>query len=114
MIGRSFASGQYIQLRAVHDENVRPAVVVIVKNRNAGSSSLNNVFFGGNAPKRIGHGQASSFRDVREVGKRFSGGILRIIKRQNKREGKQHPESNARTETNPTPRTRTKPIHHVN
>src|ERR1700724_2595894 len=102
MIGRSFARRESLQLRAVDDENVRPPVVVIVENRNAGTSRLNNVFFGRNAPKRIGHGQASSFRDVREVGKRFRGGILRTINRQNKREGKQDAENNAQSETNPT------------
>ena len=51
----AFAGRKPLELRAVDNENVWPAIVVIIKNGYARARSLNDVFLGGLATKNIHH-----------------------------------------------------------
>ena len=68
-----------IELRAVDDENVGPAVVVVVEDGDAGAGGFDDVFFGGDAAKGVGHCEAGFFGDVGEVGERFVGCALVVL-----------------------------------
>ena len=68
MIGRSRSGRKSLERGAVHQENIGPAIVVVVENRNAGSRGLNDVFLGVFSAKDLGHGQAGFLRRVNEVG----------------------------------------------
>ncbi len=67
MVRRCFARGETFQLRAVHDENVGPAIIVVIKNRNAGAGGFENVFFRAFAAEYYRSGEARFCRDVREM-----------------------------------------------
>ena len=68
MIGGRRSRRKSFERGAVHQENVGPAIVVVVENRDAGAGGLDDVFLGVLAAEDLGHGQAGFFRDVNEVG----------------------------------------------
>src|SRR5258705_3172502 len=72
MICGARASGKSLELRAVDNKNIRPAIVVVIKNGYAGARSLDDVFLGGLAAKNIHHRKTGFLCHVREVRQRFS------------------------------------------
>ena len=84
MIGGSIFYGRALEFCAVDDEDVGPAVIVVVENRDAGAGGFDDVFFGGYATEGVGHGEAGLFCDVREVGERLGGCALGIGEREEK------------------------------
>ena len=72
VIGGAFPDGKSFKLRAVDNKDVRPAIVVEIKDGNARTGSLNDVFLGGLAAKNIHHRKAGFLCHVREVRQRFS------------------------------------------
>src|SRR5712671_3277012 len=70
VIGGAFG-GKSLELRAVDNKDVRPAIVVVIKDGNTRTGSLNNVFLGGLAAKNIHHRKTSFLRDVGEVRQGF-------------------------------------------
>src|SRR6202050_3528423 len=79
MIGRSTGRGRTIQRRPVDDENVGPAVVVVVKGCHTGAGGLDDVFFCVHAAEGVGHGEAGVLGDVGEIGERLRSCVLRIV-----------------------------------
>jgi hypothetical protein len=88
MIGRSLLYGGVFEFRAVDDEDVGPAVVVVVEDRDAGAGGFDDVFFGGDTAEGVGHGEAGLFRDVREVSGRLGRDVLRLTGREANRQWK--------------------------
>src|SRR5258705_8499904 len=72
VIGGTFAGGKSFEFRAVDNKDVRPAIVVVIKDGNARTGSLNDVFLGGLAAKNIHHRETSFLRDVSEVRQGFT------------------------------------------
>src|SRR5207244_377224 len=70
LIGRRLSSGEPFQSGAIHDEDVGPAVVVIIENRNAGAGCLDDVLLAIKPAKHVGHGEAGFFGDISEVSER--------------------------------------------
>src|SRR6266849_3117468 len=64
MAGGRFAGGQAFQFRTVHNENIGPAVIVIIEDGHAGSRSLDDVFLRVFAAEDDRRGEASFLRDV--------------------------------------------------
>jgi len=62
---------QAFQFCAVHDEDVGPAVVVIIENRDAGAGCFDDVFFGVLSAKNNRCGEPSFLRDVTEMNNRL-------------------------------------------
>src|SRR5579859_7222433 len=75
MAGREIARGRSIESGAVHDEDVRPAVVVVIEDGDAGSSGFNDVFFGVHAAKDFRGREACFFGDIGEMSDGF-GNVL--------------------------------------
>ena len=81
-----FARGKLVEGGAVHQKNIRPAVVVIIKNGHAGAGGFDDVFFGVDAAEDIAGGETGFGGDIHELrdGLRFRGfgsgelGILRV------------------------------------
>jgi hypothetical protein len=68
MIARRLASGECcVNLRAVHNEDVGPAVIVVIENRDTRARGLDDELLGGHAAKNILHGEAGFLGDIREV-----------------------------------------------
>src|SRR6476661_7268165 len=67
MIGWSFSCGKTLELCAIDDENVRPAVVVVIEDSYAGARSFDDVLLGVLSAKDIHHGQAGFLGLVGEV-----------------------------------------------
>src|SRR5260370_1306261 len=67
MVGRGLARWKSIELRAVHDKNVRPAIVVIIENGNASPGGFSDVFFCVLPAEDIHHGETGFFGFVVEV-----------------------------------------------
>ena len=69
MIRRASLAGlRRFQSGAVHDEDVRPAVVVVVEDGNACACSLNDVFLAVHAAEYLRHCQTGLVGDIDEVG----------------------------------------------
>ena len=68
--GRFSRSGR-VKAGAVDDENVGPAVVVVVEDGDTRSGGFDDVFLGVHAAEDYGIGKACLFRDVGEMGERF-------------------------------------------
>ena len=66
--GRSLAGRRPLKLGAIDDKDVRPAVVVEIKDRHASPGSLNDVLLGGDAAKDIVHGKPTFRSNVGEPG----------------------------------------------
>jgi len=71
MARRRFCGRRRIKACAVDDENVRPAIVVVVENGDARSGGFNDVFLGVHAAEDHRVGEACFFRDVGEMCERF-------------------------------------------
>ena len=70
VIRRPLTRRKSFQRRAVDDENVRPAIVVVVEDGNPGSGRLNDVFLRVLAAEDNGRSQAGFLGDVDEIGDR--------------------------------------------
>jgi len=68
MIRRPPAGFRRFQGCAVHDEDVRPAIVVVVEDGDARARGLDNVLLAVNTAEDLRHCQSSLLRDVNEVG----------------------------------------------
>jgi hypothetical protein len=68
---RCFASGQPFQSRAIHNENIRPAIIVVVKDGNAGSRRFNDVFLCIFAAENDRCGEPSLLRHINEMHNRL-------------------------------------------
>src|SRR4051812_12531807 len=67
VVGRRFTAGRGFKRSAVHDENIWPAVIVIVENGNAGAGGLDDVLLGANATEDVHHGEPGFFGNVFEI-----------------------------------------------
>src|SRR6266852_7918903 len=67
VVGGSLIGWESFQRGAVHNENVRPSIVVIIKDRHSGSSRFDDVFLGFNTAEYIHRCQPRFFRDIREI-----------------------------------------------
>ena len=76
MICRSLVAGRSIDSCAIHDENVGPPVVVVIKNRYAGAGGLDDVLLRVHAAEHVHHRQAGFVGYVFEI--RQSGRLLRL------------------------------------
>jgi hypothetical protein len=66
-IGRSLPRWKTFQPRAVYQENVGPAVVVVIENGDAVSRGFNDVFLGIDPAKNIGGRESCLGGDVDEI-----------------------------------------------
>src|SRR5262249_47381022 len=67
MIRRLLLSGNWIESGAIHDENIRPAVVVIIENRNASSRRFDDVFLRVHTPENIRSSETALHHFVGEI-----------------------------------------------
>ena len=67
MIRRSVLGGTLVERGAIHNENVGPAVVVVIKNCDPGTGSLDNVLLRIHAAEDIGHRETSFFGNVLKI-----------------------------------------------
>ena len=67
VVGGSLIGGKPFERRSIHNENIRPSVIVIVKDGHARPGGLNDVFLGIDPAKYIHCGQPCFFRDVDEI-----------------------------------------------
>jgi len=67
MAGGGFGSGKTFEGGAVDDEDVRPAVIVVIEDGDAGPGGFNDVFLGVDAAKDDDVREAGLFRDVGEI-----------------------------------------------
>jgi hypothetical protein len=65
-VGRALPGGKSFELRAIHQKDVRPAVVVIVENCDAGSGGFDDVFFAVDAAESVLRGEAGFLGQVDE------------------------------------------------
>ena len=70
MIRRRLSRGKTFQSGAVHHENVGPAIIVIIENRDTGTSCLDDVLLRVQPAENIGHREAGLLGDIGEVSKR--------------------------------------------
>ncbi len=68
MVRRSFAALGRFQRRAVHDEDVRPAIVVVVEDGDAGACGLDDVLLAVDAAEDLRHRESGFLGNVHEVG----------------------------------------------
>ena len=67
MAGGGFGSGKAFEGGAVNDEDVRPAVIIVIKDGDARSGSFNDVLLGVGTAGDDDVREASFFRDVGEI-----------------------------------------------
>lgn len=87
MTGREVAGGRRIESGAVNDEDVRPAIVVIVEDGDAGPGSLDDVFLGVHAAKDFRGRETCFFGDIGEMSDGFGNVFWELgsVKKQRKR-----------------------------
>ena len=71
MISRRWSGRKRFEPGSVHQKNIGPAVIVVIKDRDAGAGGLDDVFLGVDAAEDLLHGEARFFGYVGEVGDRF-------------------------------------------
>ena len=84
MARRRFAVGKAFELRAVHDENIGPAVVVIIENGNTRAGGFDDVLFCLFPAENNGCRESHLCCDIRKVHDRrrsFGRSLLRILRR---------------------------------
>ena len=64
-IRRAFARGKSFQLRAIHQKNVGPSIVVVVEDRDAAAGGLDDVFLGVDAAEDVLCGQSGFLQRCR-------------------------------------------------
>src|SRR5579859_1272540 len=108
MAGREIARGRRIESGAVHDEDVWPAVVVVIEDGDASSGRFNDVFFGVHAAKDFRGGETGFFGDIGEMSDGFGNGLWELAsveeKRKRREQSKKNPEA-METETRTMGRT---------
>src|SRR5260221_9151158 len=67
VVGGSMIGWESFQRGAVHNENIWPSVVVVIKNGHARSGRLDDVFLGFDSAKHIHCCKSRFFRDVHEI-----------------------------------------------
>src|SRR5215472_16701661 len=70
MIGGFFASGEALERRAVHQENIGPAVVVVIKDCHSGAGRLDDVLLRVHSAEHVLHVESGLLRNIGEVGNR--------------------------------------------
>src|ERR1700722_5959400 len=70
-VGKAFESG------SIDEEDVRPSIVVVIEDGDAGPGGFDNVFFRGQAAENVGEGQSCLFGHVNEID-RGVGGPCRV------------------------------------
>src|ERR1700751_308132 len=75
MIGGVLVGGASLEGGAVYEENVGPAVVVIVEDGDAGASGFDDELFGVASPENVRHGEAGFPGDVEKLSQRGGGGL---------------------------------------
>jgi len=106
MIRGSFVRSEAaVELCAVDDEDVGPAVVIVIEDRDASAGGFDNVFFRGDAAEGVGHREAGSFRDVREIRERPGSGSCALGVADSKKQGnwEKNGASEAKCRRNHTP-----------
>ena len=68
---RSSLGGRCVESGAVDNEDVRPAIVVVIEDGDAGSGGLDDVFLGVDAAKNFDDVEACFFGDIGEMRERF-------------------------------------------
>src|SRR5712664_1923829 len=71
MVRRSFSRGESLEFGPIDDENVRPAIVVVVENRNARPGRFDDVLLCVLPAENIHHGESGFLRGVSEVRQRL-------------------------------------------
>ena len=66
--GGCFSRRESLQGRAIHKENIGPAVVVIIKDSDTSAGGFNDVLLGFFAPKNVHHREPGLFSDVGKIG----------------------------------------------
>src|SRR5256885_12095683 len=67
MVSGTLAGRKSFQRCTVDEENVRPAVVVVIEYRDTGAGGFNNVFLGVHSPEHVRHRESSLLGDIRKV-----------------------------------------------
>ena len=95
MIRGACAGRKSFESSTIHDENIRPAIVVVIEDRDSRSRRLNDEFLGIHASKNNFHRETSLFGDVHEVCKlaRASLSLRAEAKRERKQQNQCEPES---------------------
>src|ERR1700676_4620301 len=97
--GRRVRSVKRIERGSIDDENVRPAVIFVVKYRHAGASGFDDVFFDVHSAKDDFCSQAGLLSLVGEISDGFGRGGCRIVLRDKTNSGEQ-PERKGNPEEN--------------
>src|ERR1700690_1148911 len=67
LVAGALSGGKAFESGSIHEEDVGPAVVVIIKDGDARAGGLDDVFLGLQTPEHVGHGQAGLFGHVGKV-----------------------------------------------
>jgi hypothetical protein len=116
MICGSFVCSEAaVELCAVDDEDIGPAVVIVVEDRDASAGGFDDVFFRGDAAEGVGHCEAGSFCDVYEIRERLGSGscALGIVDSKKQRNREKNGASEAKCRRNHTPLTKSIKNHAV-
>ena len=79
MTRESFAGRQAVQFRAVHNENIGPAIVVEVEDGNAGACGFDDVFLRVFAAENDRRCNSGFLRDIGKMRERLGIGVLGAI-----------------------------------
>jgi hypothetical protein len=96
MVRGRFCGRRRVEACAVYDENVRPSVVVVVKDGDAGSGGFKDVFLGVDAAENHGLREASLFGHVCKMSNGFGIAFRELTGAEKKGERKEQSERNAR------------------
>src|SRR5580700_12077264 len=92
----NFSGGRRAEAGAVDDEDVGPAVVVVVEDGDAGSGGFNDVFFGVHAAENHGIGETCFFGYVDEMCERFGIAFWELCGAEEKRKRQKKSKRNPR------------------
>src|SRR5260370_885203 len=93
---RRFGGRQGFQFRPVHDENIRPAVIVVIKDGHAGARGFNDVFFCGFAAENYRSSETGFLRHVGEMHDGLCVGVLGLATFYSLRTERLHEEKSAK------------------
>jgi len=113
--GSFLPSEAAVERRAVDDEDIGPAIVVVVEDRDARAGGFENVFLRGDAAERGGHRKAGPFCDVREIRERLGSGscALGVVDGTEQGDWEKYGASKAKCRRNHAPLTRSIKNHAV-
>ena len=106
MARRPFARSIAFQLRSVHDENVRPPIVVVIENRNSSAGGFDDVLFCRFSTENDGRSESGLCGNVRKV-RDWCGGLGLCLRRTLRcRSGELHREPGAKAQQKKPPERR--------